>query len=86
MGKSWRSGRCNRWWFSAGCPAFGCRSWGFSLFRRGAVPWLGRPVVKSRKSARICRNLNRFLFFHDAHGFIEIGFVRCLSQKNWVPV
>ena len=49
---------------------------GFSLFRRAVFPWLGHPVVKSRKSAGICRNLNRFLCFYDAHGFIEIGFVR----------
>ncbi len=33
-------------------------------------------VVKSRKSARSCRNLNGLLCFHVAHGFIEIGFVR----------
>ncbi len=33
-------------------------------------------LVKSRTSAGICRNLNRILCFHDAHGFSEIGFVR----------
>src|SRR5208283_3398327 len=32
--------------------------------------------VKSRKSAGIWRNLNGFLCFHGAHGFIEIGFAR----------
>jgi hypothetical protein len=52
---------------------------GFSRFRRAAFLWLGRPVVKSRKSAEICRNLNRFLCFDDAHGFGEIGFARRIS-------
>jgi len=44
--------------------------------RRAAFAWLGHPLVKSGKSARMCRNLNRFLCLRDAHGFIEIGFVR----------
>ena len=37
---------------------------------------LGRPVVKSHTSAAIWRNLNRFLYFYVALGFIEIGFAR----------
>jgi hypothetical protein len=44
--------------------------------RRAAFPWLGHPLVKSCKSARIRRNLNKFLCLYDAHGFIDIGFVR----------
>ncbi len=44
--------------------------------RRASLPWLRHPLVKSRTSAGICRNLNRILCFHDARGFSEIGFVR----------
>ncbi len=58
---------------TAGC---GSRSSGFSLFARATFPWLGHPLVKSRKGAGICRNLNRFLCFDDGHGFCEIGFAR----------
>ncbi len=45
---------------------------------RFVLPSPGRatPLVKSRTSAGICRNLNRILCFHDAHGLSEIGFVR----------
>jgi hypothetical protein len=37
---------------------------------------LGHPLVKSQKSARIWRNLNRLLCLYDARGLIEIGFDR----------
>jgi len=47
-----------------------------SLSRRAAFPWLNHPLVKSRKIARIRRNLHRFLRFGDDPGFIEIGFIR----------
>jgi len=42
------------------------------------TPFLGlvRLAVKSRKSAGIWRNLNRFLRFHDTPGVTEIGFAR----------
>ncbi len=40
------------------------------------MPGCAALLVKSRTSAGICRNLNRILCFHDAHGFSEIGFVR----------
>jgi len=49
---------------------------GFSLFRRAPFPWLGHPIVKSRMSAGIRRNLNRILCFCDANRFSEIGFAR----------
>ncbi len=40
------------------------------------MPACAAPLVKSRTSTGICRNLNRALCFHDAHRFSEIGFVR----------
>ncbi len=43
-------------------------------------------LVKSRTSAGICRNLNRILCFHDAHGFSEIGFVRRILPISSVPL
>jgi hypothetical protein len=46
------------------------------VFRPAALGWLDHAVVKFWKSTGICRNLNRILWFYDAHGFIEIGFVR----------
>ncbi len=44
------------------------------------------PLVKSRTSAGICRNLNRTLCFHDAHRFSEIGFVRRILPISLVPL
>ncbi len=43
-------------------------------------------LVKSRTSAGICRNLNRILCFHDAHGLSEIGFVRRILPISPVPL
>ena len=55
---------------------------------RGVLPSPGRatPLVKSRRSARICRKLNRILCFHDAHGLSEIGFVRRVLPISPVPL
>ncbi len=46
------------------------------------MPGCATPLVKSRTSAGICRNLNRIFCFHDAHGFNEIGFVCILTTEN----
>ncbi len=50
------------------------------------MPGCAAPLVKSRTSARIRRNLNQILCFHDAHGFSEIGFVRRILPISPVPL
>ncbi len=50
------------------------------------MPGRATPLVKSRTGAGICRNLNRILCFHDAHGFSEIGFVRRVLPISPVPL
>ncbi len=50
------------------------------------MPACAASFVKSRTSAGICRNLNRILCFHDAHGFSEIGFVRRILPISPVPL
>ncbi len=77
----------------SGIAACGCRPWDVSLFQRAAFPWLGHALVKSRQSARICRNLNRAMCFYNIHAFTAIGFVRRIfadfarfTQKIPVPI
>ncbi len=59
-----------------GFPIIGLRLSDFPLFLLAGFAWLIRPLVKSRKSARKCRNLNRSVYLQDAPRFAEIGFVR----------
>ena len=61
-------------------------SWGFSLFRRAAFPSLGHPLVKSRKSVRICGNLNRALYFCDAHISSQLASFGAFSPIAPVPL
>ncbi len=51
-----------------------------------SLPLSGQPLVKSRQSARICRNSKRFLYFYVAHGFIEIGFACAFSPISPIPL
>ncbi len=50
------------------------------------MPGCAAPLVKSRTSAGICRNLNQILCFHDAQEFSEIGFVRRILPISPVPL
>ncbi len=91
-GPGWSdSAQSSTWDQTSDCPAVGkasgmgttLRQFSNTPFRLGLFPAAasclsraGPPLVKFRKSAGICRNLNGFLCFCDGHGLSEIGFVR----------